>query len=135
MKHGVLARIGGLAIGAVGWLALRLTALAAEPMYSDEDRVKVLHESTDLFSNSISKPYQALAIGVVALMLAILIFCVWLLLSRRLRKLITERTRALQHEVEDKQRALEAHVESEERFRALIEQASDGIFIADPDWR
>ena len=148
MKHGVIARIGGLAIGAACLFALISPAQAQEnreepPVTgspnaiakSDAIREQTIDDSAALFENKRLDPYKAAEAGIISFFAALLLLCLWLYLSRKMRRLIVERTTALQEEVEDKQRALDAHVESEERFRGLIEQASDGIFIADPDWR
>jgi PAS domain S-box-containing protein len=147
MRYGVIARIGGLAACAVCFFVLLIGPATAQSQdlspgsdaaieESEAIRQDTFEASKDLLNGGRSEAaFKAAAIGIASFFLAVLIFCLWLYLSRKMRKLIVERTTELQHEVEDKQRALEAHVESEERFRALIEQASDGIFIADPDWR
>ena len=138
MKHGVIARTGWAAVGAAAWLASTSACLAQDSgaiALSEEKRLAALAQSKELMNGSIAPEFQALMVALIVLFVAILITSLTVLFSRRLRRLIVARTAELRNEVEDKQRALEAHVESEERFRALIEQASDGIFIADPDWR
>src|SRR5688572_25151844 len=132
MRNGVTATLRGV-IAAVLWLAFSCAALADEALI--EDPKEIYAQSQDIFSSQWSREFQVLLSGLIVLFVGILITCIAVLVNRRLSRLVAARTAELQHEVEDKVRALGAHVESEDRFRALIEQASDGIFIADPDWR
>ncbi|MDQ3023079.1 MAG: PAS domain S-box protein [bacterium] len=120
-------------------LALACWAMTCTSAFGADKPLARTREESLAQSNEIPKSlpedYAVLLLGLVVFFVAIIIVCIAVLISRRLSRLVTERTAELRNEVEDKARALDAHVESEDRFRALIEQASDGIFIADPDWR
>src|SRR5687767_11087739 len=127
MRTGVIAKIA--AFTAAG---LQASLARAQEGAAKSQLPQSFIDSQDLLSSEISPEYRILLTGLVIFFLAVLILCVSVLVSRRLSRLVAARTAELEYEVLDKARALEAHVESEDRFRALIEQASDGIFIADP---
>ncbi len=55
--------------------------------------------------------------------------------QRELETLVAERTRQLQKEVEAKEKIAQTLMESEKRFRLLINQAPDAIYLSDMDAR
>jgi two-component system, cell cycle sensor histidine kinase and response regulator CckA len=119
----------GLWAGLAGMLLH--THLAARALAQSEELPASLIASREI-SSGLPITGQILQWSILTFFAIVLAVCLVILWSVKLRRKVNERTAELQREVEQRTRALEMHVQSEERFRALIDQASDGIYIADP---